>query len=214
MNIEIKGCKIASNTSFEIAKNSKGGMAIIVKNTDVGMSQEQKQDSLSKISQKLSSGKKLTGGEMKMLQQNSPVLFQKAVFIEMERKQIKKQLNACKSKKEVRDLYDRKMMQFLAEQKAIDRTSMPKEKKEEAMEFLKMRREAFADEFKEFKESDKYKSLPEKRKEEKDSFDSTFRNKKDAEKEIYFQVNEKTEKHSETDDAQIYFEQTKVNISV
>ena len=225
MNIEIKSDKVLGGVSFELAKNNKGGTTIIVKNDD-GLTQEQKQSCLSKISEKLSTGKKLNGNEMKILQQNSPVLFQKAVFIEMERKQIKQQLNACKSKKEVRDLYNRKMMQFLGEQKAIERSSMPKAQKIEAMEFLGMRREAFNDELKEFKESDKYKSLPEKRKEEKDRYDSTVQNPKDGEKEIRFRVNKTIEKRnknasftacdSETDETKVPFEQTenKVNISV
>ncbi|MDR0304354.1 MAG: hypothetical protein LBH98_06260 [Chitinispirillales bacterium] len=219
MNIEIKSCEIAygaCGVSFEFVKNDSGKASLIVKNVDnADLSQERKQNFLQKISEKLSSGKKLSGNEMRMLQQNSPVLFQKAVFIEMERKQIKRQLSACKSKKEVQDLYDRKMMQFLTEQKAIERTSMPKEKKAEAMEFLKMRREAFNDEFKEFKESALYKSLPDKRKEKNDRFDSTAQNRE----EIYFYTNKKNNAFdSETSGAQSYSEQarfeTKVNISV
>jgi len=196
MNIEIKSEKILGAVSFELAKNSKGGTAIIIKNDD-GLTQEQKQNCLSKISEKLSTGKKLSGNEMKILQQNSPVLFQKAVSIEMERKQIKRQLNACKSKKEVRDLCDRKMMQFLGEQRAIERSSMPKAQKIEAMEFLGMRREAFNDELKEFKESDKYKSLPEKRKEEKDRYDSTAQDPKDDEKGVNFLVGKNIESRNE-----------------
>jgi hypothetical protein len=216
VNIDVKNSQKPIGVSFELAKNNKGGACIVVKNTYDDLPQEQKQSVLSKISQKLSSGKKLNGDEMKLLQKNSPDLYRKAVFIEMERRQMKKQLAACKSKKEVRDLYDRKMMQFLAEQKAIEKSSMPKEKKDEAIEFLKMRQEAFNDEFKEFKESDKYKSLPEKRKEEKDRFDSAVGSGKDDEKEICFWINEETEKSGETDDVQVYFEQekndTRINI--
>jgi hypothetical protein len=187
MNIEMNNGKVACGASFEIIKSSTGKLSINVKNIDdANLSQEQKQEYLSKISEKLSTGKKLSGSEMKILQQNSPALFQKAVFIEMERKQIKRQLNACKSKKEVQNLYNRKMMQFAGEQKAIERSSMAKAQKIEAMVFLNMRLEAFYDEIKDFKESDKYKSLPEKRKEEKDRFDSTYL-REESDTQVYFE---------------------------
>jgi hypothetical protein len=180
-----KNSNFERKITFELQKNEKGNLSIVQKNID-SMSQEDQQKLSAKISNNLLSGKKLSKSDLDFLQKTSPIMYKKALIVEMERKQTKRQLANCKSKKEVQDLQDRKMMQYLGEKKAIDKISMPKEKKEDAKQFVQMRQEAFKDEVKDFKESGAYKKLPEKTK--KESIGYSEKNPKDEAKEIFLKI--------------------------
>lgn len=165
MNITAQNNRFERKTTFEVQKNEKGKITINPKQVD-NMSSEEQQKLGEKIHSKLLSGKKLSKREMDYLQQTNPLMYKKALIVEMEREQTKKQLANAKSKKEVRDIQDRKMMQYASEQKALDRTPMSKEAREDTKQFIQMRQEMFKDEIKNFKETGRYKNLPEKAKKE------------------------------------------------
>lgn len=110
-----------------------------------GLSEEEKQAYEARIMQKLKSGKELTPEETNYLRAKNPVLYAQVARVEAMRENLKQQLENCRSKEEVENVYG---------------TSMSMVSKDDPMkEYIVA---AYDDVTKEFKESDKYKSLPEK----------------------------------------------------
>lgn len=113
---------------------------------------------------KLQAGQALTDEEMAWLRTNNPEMYQKALLIKLEREMYKKELENCLSKEDVAKVQQRKMQTFCSQASDILGSSMSKEQKLEAMDFLEMRRKAVENEHQTFIESNRYKQLPQKRK--------------------------------------------------
>lgn len=96
-----------------------------------------------KISQKLNAGKKLTASEMDFLRRTNPDMYMKALRIQMKREMVENSLKNCKSKKEVEEVAGLQL--GMINDKDPDREALTN---------------AVNEAVKEFKKSDKYKSLP------------------------------------------------------
>ncbi len=109
-----------------------------------------------KISQKLNAGKKLTASEMDFLRRTNPDMYMKALRIQMKREMVENSLKNCKSKKEVEEVAGLQL--GMINDKDPDREALTN---------------AVNEVVKEFKKSDKYKSLPQESEEKRgDSYKS------------------------------------------
>lgn len=111
---------------------------------DAENEEDAKQKLEARIYAKLQSGKKLSSKEMQYLRQNNPVLYMQAVRVEQKRKMLENQLEQAKSKEEV---------------KKIATSALASVRKDDpAKQYVVA---AIEETVKEFKESEKYKRLPE-----------------------------------------------------
>jgi hypothetical protein len=104
-----------------------------------------------KIGQKLHAGKKLTASEMDFLRRTNPEMYMKALRIQMKREMVENSLKNCKSKKEVEEVAGFQL--GMINDKDPDREALIN---------------AVNDAVKEFKKTDKYKSLPQDSEEKRD----------------------------------------------
>lgn len=111
---------------------------------DAENEEEAKQKLEARIYAKLQSGKKLSSKEMQYLRQNNPVLYMQAVRVEQKRKALENQLENAKSKEEVQKISTSAL--------ASVREDDP------AKQYVVA---AIEETVKEFKQSEKYKRLPE-----------------------------------------------------
>ena len=111
---------------------------------DAESEEEAKQKLEACILAKLQSGKKLSSKEMQYLRQNNPVLYMQAVRVEQKRKALENQLEQAKSKEEV--------------QKIATSALVSVREDDPAKQYVVA---AIEETVKEFKESEKYKRLPE-----------------------------------------------------
>jgi hypothetical protein len=126
---------------------------------------------MSSIQSKLRTGKRLTPTELAYLKANSPDLYDKAMRIEQERADYKKELRRCRSKDDVEKLRRRRVETFAAEAAAIAKNpNIPQEKKQEYIDFISMRAAAAEEEHTEYRKSAEYRMLPDKSK-DRDSDD-------------------------------------------
>ena len=108
----------------------------------------QKTETMQRIDRKLKTGKKLSVAEMDYLRKNAPDLYAKAVKIETEREEYRRALSRCKTKEEAEQLHTEKTMMLLAESSAVaGNPYIPKERKQELLEFTAMRAAALNNEF-------------------------------------------------------------------
>ncbi|MDD6307239.1 MAG: hypothetical protein PUA75_09945 [Clostridiales bacterium] len=119
-----------------------------------GMTEEEKSAYLAHIQAKLKAGKKLTAEEMRFLQAEYPDLYLQAARVQSMRESFERQLKSCKTKEEAANVFSTSM--------SMVSDSDPMKEAVTA---------AYEDAYREYKETDKYKSLPEndKEKREKDS---------------------------------------------
>ena len=113
----------------------------------------QKTETMQRIDRKLKTGKKLSAAEMDYLRKNAPDLYVKAVKIEAEREEYRRALSRCKTKEEAKQLHTEKTMQLLTESSAVaGNPYIPKERKQEMLEFIAMRTAAVNNEFYDYME--------------------------------------------------------------
>ncbi len=126
---------------------------------------ERVQARLKSIRAKLSLGKKLTASELEYLRQHDPMMYMKAIKIEMSRRMMKAQIKNSKTKEEVQRVISNHMSGVRG-----------------TKEDIQMEQAAIADESGKAMKSKRYSELPateEKRKEEKEEKHSTlYTNKK------------------------------------
>lgn len=125
------------------------------------MEQEKKKMKLSYIDNKLKAGAKLTAKELQYLKKHNPDLYREAIKIKRERELYKKQLAQCKTKKDVEKLQQIKTNMFMGKIKAIKSSNMPTAKKTEEIQKVIREKAGCDTEYKHFKQSEKFKSLPE-----------------------------------------------------
>ncbi len=90
---------------------------------------------ISALDTKLRAGGELSDKELEYLKEKNPELYQKAMEIKREREAYKKELERCKTKEDVEELYARKMQSFTFEVKAIrNNPNITDSKKRELME--------------------------------------------------------------------------------
>lgn len=127
--------------------------------------QERIQAKLKSIRAKLALGKKLTASELEFLHQHDPMMYMKAIKIEMSRRMMKAQIKNSKTKEEVQRIISNHMSGVRG-----------------TKEDIQMEQAAIADESGKAMKSKRYNELPateEKRKEEKEEKHSTlYTNKK------------------------------------
>ena len=111
---------------------------------DAENEEDEKQKLEARIYAKLQSGKKLSSKEMQYLRENNPVLYMQAVRVEQKRKALENQLEHAKSKEEVKKIATSAL--------AAVREDDP------AKQYVVA---AIEETVKEFKESERYKRLPE-----------------------------------------------------
>jgi hypothetical protein len=116
-----------------------------------GMSDEEKEAYDKRVLAKVYSGKELTPEELRYIRLHYPALYPQVLRVQMQRKSLEEQLKHCQSKQQAQDLYDSAMLHV------SDKDPM-----------AQVLYAAYNDVYEEFKESDDYKSLPEKTKEEEE----------------------------------------------
>ena len=82
-----------------------------------------KQQTMSSIDTKLKTGVRLSANELEYLKKNNPDLYEKAVKIEKEREEYRRQLRNAKTKEDVERLNASKVQQLAAEAKTISGSS-------------------------------------------------------------------------------------------
>ncbi|MGB4661410.1 MAG: hypothetical protein WBI07_19720 [Mobilitalea sp.] len=110
-----------------------------------GMSEDEKVKYDEKINQKIKSGEKLSGTEMRYIKIKSPYMYAMISRVQMQRQALEDKLKNCRSKEEVEEIYNTAMMHV--------------DKDDPAREPLCA---AYDNVTKEFKKSSEYKSLPQK----------------------------------------------------
>lgn len=115
-------------------------------NPTCGMSEDDRKAYEAKIMQKLKQGKKLTGEEMSYLQMTNPTLYMQAARIQAMRESLENQLENCKSKEEAQDIYSSYASHISKEDPMKGELTA-----------------AFGDAMEEFKKTDTYDSLPQKK---------------------------------------------------
>lgn len=114
-----------------------------------------KQSTLTAITDKLKSGKRLSGAELEFLRYNNPELYKKVVQIDEERKEYNSRLGKCKTKDEVHKLHSQKVQQLSG-----DAAIAAQNGDTGALEFISMRAAAIDDAHLAFTSQPKYQSLP------------------------------------------------------
>jgi len=140
---------------------------------DAENEEEAKQKLEARIYAKLQSGKKLSSKEMQYLRQNNPVLYMQAVRVEQKRKALENQLKNASSKEEVKKIATSAL--------ASVREDDP------AKQYVVA---AIEETVKEFKESEKYKRLPET--EEQAANKEGHRRMQNGEKELTYELGEQS----------------------
>jgi len=117
-----------------------------------------KSTNLNRIVGKMKSGRRLSYDEMEYLRKHDPALYEKAVKIEKEREEHRRELRKYKTKEEARKVQTAKCLQLQAEAKAVRDNkdgSNPTD-----FEFISMRMMAMFDEFAAFVKSSEYNDMP------------------------------------------------------
>lgn len=139
--------------------------------------EQRRSQSIANIQGKMLSGLHLTQQELQYLRENSPADYQKAVQIEKERQEYKRELEQCQSKEDVEKLNQQKLQQFCTEAKTVaGNPNIPAAKKKELLEFIRMRMSAFMDEHASFIKTPEYQQLPEKKDEDQPEGEASLNN--------------------------------------
>jgi len=146
----------ADNTSADVKSKQQIYTEFRDKMKDIldptsGMSDEEKVKYDEKINQKIKSGEKLSGAEMRYIKIKSPYLYAMISRVQMQRQALEDKLKNCHSKEEVEESYNTAMMH-------VDKDDPAKEPLCAAYDNVT----------KEFKKSSEYKSLPQKPEERED----------------------------------------------
>lgn len=124
----------------------------------------EKNNMISAIDGKLKAGKKLSSQELDYLRQNAPDLYKKAVEVQREREQYKRDLRRCKTKEDVQRLNANRMQRFMSETHTIVQNStISKSQKCALLDQVFRRLMAIADEHHTFVKSREYAELPEEK---------------------------------------------------
>lgn len=118
-------------------------------------------DKLSEIMQKVYSGRKLNGEELKYLQAKSPELYEKVRDMEQEQKSYENELKNCKSKDDVQRVKMAHIGKSLATVKSVENNpNITMEKKLETAQLENARANGIQTRTERFIQSDEYKALP------------------------------------------------------
>ncbi len=120
------------------------------------MNEEKKEQEMQRIQQKINNGEKLTAMEMAFIRRYYPEMYPRVMRIQAQRQALESRLKQAKSKEEVEQIYSEAMSSIAEEDP--DKASL---------------QAAYTKAYTEYKETDRYKSLPEK--EEKDKKSSVFK---------------------------------------
>ena len=112
-----------------------------------GMTEEEKKEFIDKLERKIKNGDKLTADEMQYLRINNPVEYAKMARVQQQRESLETQLKNCSSKQEAHELYTNAVARAMGDSFARGETIA-----------------AYNNVYEEFKESDKYMSLPQNKK--------------------------------------------------
>ena len=112
-----------------------------------GMTEEEKKEFIDKLERKIKNGDKLTADEMQYLRINNPVEYAKMARVQQQRVSLETQLKNCSSKQEAHELYTNAVARAMGDSFARGETIA-----------------AYNNVYEEFKESDKYMSLPQNKK--------------------------------------------------
>ncbi len=113
------------------------------------------------IYSKLQAGKRLNAEEMRYLEQNDPVAYQKAKEIEAEREQYERELKNCKTKEDVERLQTVRLGMRMAKVNSIaNNPNIGDNKKMELLMFENAKNQAEAEVLAKFKDSLRYQQLP------------------------------------------------------
>lgn len=160
-------------------------------------------ETLNKINNKIASGAELTANEMKYLQTKNPILYQKLLANEAEKKNYEKELKKCKTKDEVEKLKMSKATKALSAISAVkNNPNIPEGTKLAVAQGEMNRLQELEKIAHKFEKSSEYAKLPtdaEKRKEEADLAEAKRNEAKKLYEDIKNNCADKTEK-SETED--------------
>jgi hypothetical protein len=109
------------------------------------MSEEEKAAEMQRIQQKINNGEKLTAMEMAFIRRYYPEMYPRVMRVQAQRQALESRLKQAKSKQEVEQIYSEAMSSIAEEDP--DKSSL---------------QAAYTKAYTEYKETDRYKSLPEK----------------------------------------------------
>lgn len=122
-----------------------------------------KSNAISSIDAKLKSGMPISSDELEYLRINAPELYEKAVEIQKEREEYRKELEKCRSKEEVSELNITKLQNLTVEASSIkNNPNLPSAKKQACLEQILRRIMAINNEHSSFVKTIKYASLPQR----------------------------------------------------
>lgn len=153
VNAILSSRKYSMKNKFSNENDTKAGKEsnpFSVFDMDDSAKEERNSYELNRIKGKLYSGKKLTAKELIYLRDNAPELYLLAMKLKREREAFESKLRNAKSKEEVQDMYITKVGGINLDGRGTSDNSA--------------RINAIQDAFQEFKESELYKKLPDKKK--------------------------------------------------
>ena len=165
MELQFKWQERKNNPLLDKEGQNENSMIAELKRQAAEASKSQK---MSSIDTKLKTGVRLSAHELEYLKINNPDLYEKAVKIEKEREEYRRQLRNAKTKEDVERLQSQRVQQLTAEAQAISgNPNIPKSGKQGLLEEIGMRMAAAANEYVEYVNSAKYAGLPENEEESK-----------------------------------------------
>lgn len=150
MLLDNQGLKTVNNMNEYATEILKKIQDITTENNQ--MSEEEKQQQLQRVLQKLKNGDKLTGEELSFIQRYYPEMYARVMRVQAQRQQLENSLKQAKSKEEAARIYNDAMNSIAKEDP--DRGAI---------------QAAYSKAYAEFKETAQYRSLPQKDKDTKEN---------------------------------------------
>ncbi len=125
------------------------------------LEQEKKSMRLSNIDMQLKSGANLKQEDLEFLKEHNPELYREALNIKEQREQYKKELARCRTKEEVEKLQKTKTDIFMGRMKAVQQANLNSGEKIKELDKIKREMAGINAEYRDFKKTSKFKSLPE-----------------------------------------------------
>ena len=149
MFLENQGLKMVNNRNEYAIEIFKKMQDITIENKQ--MSEEEKQQQLQRVLQKLKNGDKLTADELSFIQRYYPEMYPRVMRVQAQRQQLENTLKQARSKEEAARIYNDTMNSIAKEDP--DREAL---------------QAAYSKAYAEFKETAQYRSLPQKDKDSKE----------------------------------------------
>lgn len=156
----------AMRAQWELKKQGKAAEVSNERQNKLKEMQEQfekqrKDGAIALLDGKLRSGGELSRDELEFLKRENPELYEEALEIKRERQEYKKEIEACKTKKDVERRHVQNINRLIMEAKAIQKTpNLDPENKRRLLEKIEKRIAGIKNEHVKYIASEEYKRLP------------------------------------------------------